>query len=74
MQHCQEHVHQGPAGPTVIPGLVGIAPEEHRQAPLDGFAATVPVGRVADPDKIARAAVLLASGASSFVNGSQPQI
>ena len=32
--------------------------------------ATIPLGRMADPDETASAALFLASGESSFVNGS----
>jgi NAD(P)-dependent dehydrogenase (short-subunit alcohol dehydrogenase family) len=36
---------------------------------VDRFASTVPLGRIADPDETASAAVFLASDAASFING-----
>ncbi|HEX3782570.1 MAG TPA: SDR family oxidoreductase [Pseudonocardiaceae bacterium] len=57
-------------GPTKTPGLLGLAStEQEQQALLDAQAATVPLGRVADPAEIANAALFLASPESSFVNG-----
>jgi NAD(P)-dependent dehydrogenase (short-subunit alcohol dehydrogenase family) len=58
-------------GPTRTPGLLGMAPPEHQQALLSGLAAAVPLGRIGEPDEIAKAAAFLASSASSFVNGSE---
>jgi NAD(P)-dependent dehydrogenase (short-subunit alcohol dehydrogenase family) len=58
-------------GPTHTPGLLGLAPPEHQGALLDTLASTVPLGRIADPDEAAAAAVFLASEASSFVNGTE---
>jgi NAD(P)-dependent dehydrogenase (short-subunit alcohol dehydrogenase family) len=58
-------------GPTLTPGLLGIAPPEQREAFLESMAATVPLGRIGHPDEIAAAALFLASDAASFVNGSE---
>jgi hypothetical protein len=38
---------------------------------LNAMASTVPLGRVGDPDEIAKAAVFLASDDSSFVTGTE---
>ena len=43
--------------------------EEERQRLIAAFAASIPLGRMADPDEIAKAVVFLASDESSFVNG-----
>ena len=60
-------------GPTRTPGLVGLAgPGAARQQELlDQMAEHVPLGRVGDPDEIARAAVFLASDDASFVTGAE---
>jgi NAD(P)-dependent dehydrogenase (short-subunit alcohol dehydrogenase family) len=58
-------------GPTMTPGLLGIAPPEQQEAFLESLAATVPLGRIGHPDEIAAAALFLASDAASFVNGSE---
>jgi NAD(P)-dependent dehydrogenase (short-subunit alcohol dehydrogenase family) len=60
-------------GPTGTAGLRGLAgpDERQQQALLDQFALDVPMGRVAEPGEIARAALFLASNESSFVTGSE---
>ncbi len=70
-------------GPIKTPGLVELAGPDSvkRQAMLDYMAATVPLGRVGEPDEVAKAAVFLASDDASyiarielFVDGGQAQI
>lgn len=56
-------------GPVKTPGLVGLVSPDQEQAFLENFAAKIPLGRVGHPEEIGKAAVFLASDASSFVNG-----
>ena len=60
-------------GPTRTPGLVELVgtDEKAQQGFLDHLATEVPLGRVGEPEEIARAALFLASQDASFVNGSE---
>jgi hypothetical protein len=70
-------------GPVKTPGLVDLAGPDaaQQQGLLDYMATQVPIGRVGDPDEIAKAVAFLASddssfmaGAELFVDGGQAQI
>jgi len=57
-------------GPIDTPGLSGLAQtEEQRQALYSQLSSTVPLGRMGQPDEIAKAAVFLASDDASYVAG-----
>ena len=57
-------------GPIDTPGLSGLAEtEEQKRALYAQLASTVPLGRVGEPEEIAKAAVFLASADASFIAG-----
>ena len=58
-------------GPIHTPGLVELAGTDpvQQQGLLDYLATQVPIGRIGQPDDIAKAAVFLASEDSSFITG-----
>lgn len=58
-------------GPIRTPGLVELVGSDagQQQGFLDHLATLIPMGRVGEPDEIAKAAVFLASDDASFVNG-----
>ena len=60
-------------GPTRTPGLVGLAGQDEtdQQKLLDQFASGIPLGRVGEPEEIAKAAVFLASDDASFITGTE---
>ena len=62
----------GPIDTPMLPEFFGRTPEQRASAAdriPDFMAAAVPMGRAGDPDEIARAALFLASDASSFITG-----
>lgn len=59
-------------GATSTPGLHGLSQtEEQKRQFVAAMEAATPLGRMADPDEIAAAALFLASDESSFVTGSE---
>jgi NAD(P)-dependent dehydrogenase (short-subunit alcohol dehydrogenase family) len=59
-------------GPINTPGLSGLAPDAEQAEQMKAFlAGTIPLGRLGDPDEIAKVVLFLASDDSSFVTGTE---
>lgn len=60
-------------GPIRTPGLVGLVGTDPtaQQGLLDHLASQIPLGRVGEPEEVAKVAVFLASDDASFVNGAE---
>ena len=60
-------------GPVKTPGLVELAGPDaaQQQGLLDSLASQVPLGRVSDPDEVAKAVTFLASDDASFIAGAE---
>jgi NAD(P)-dependent dehydrogenase (short-subunit alcohol dehydrogenase family) len=56
-------------GPVSTPGLAGLVPAEHKEGLFDQLASGVPMGRLGEPEEIAKAVAFLASDDASFING-----
>ncbi|WP_087692967.1 SDR family NAD(P)-dependent oxidoreductase [Pseudomonas sp. PE-S1G-1] len=72
LKHRNIRVNVISPGAIETPGLKGAAPDkEAADAMLGLFAELIPVGRVGQPDEIAKVAVFLASDGASYINGAE---
>ena len=70
LKHRKIRVNVVSPGPIDTPGLSGLAQnEEQKNALYAQLAANVPLGRVGQPEEIAKAAVFLASDDASYITG-----
>lgn len=70
LKHRGIRVNALSPGPTKTPGLQGLARTELQAGEMQAaLVNAIPLGRLGDPDEVASAAVFLASGDSSFIDG-----
>jgi len=70
LKHRKIRVNAISPGSTETPGWLNLAQdEEQKQAMFAQVVATVPLGRIAQPDEIAKVVTFLASDDSSFISG-----
>lgn len=58
-------------GPIKTPGLGELVPEDQRQGLFDALASTVPLGRIGEPEEVAKVVAFLASDVASFINATE---
>ena len=58
-------------GPVRTPGLGDLVSEDQRQGLFDALAAQIPLGRLGEPQEVARTVAFLASDAASFINATE---
>lgn len=58
-------------GPVHTPGLGDLVSEDQRQGLFDALAAQIPLGRLGEPQEVARTVAFLASDAASFINAAE---
>lgn len=58
-------------GPVRTPGLGDLVSEDQRQGLFDALAAQIPLGRLGEPQEVARTVAFLASDAASFINAAE---
>ncbi|MBC7852954.1 MAG: glucose 1-dehydrogenase [Pirellulaceae bacterium] len=70
LKHRKIRVNALSPGPIDTPGLNGLAQNEEQLAQIRaGLIAAVPLGRIGNPDEVAKAALFLASDDSSYITG-----
>lgn len=58
-------------GPIKTPGLHGTVPEDQQEELVRQFSEAVPVGRIGEADEVTEVALLLASDATTYLNGAE---